>query len=444
MAKKAKAKKEVKIIKTVALVTMGCDKNTVDSERIIGGLVANGFKMTDDHSEADAVIINTCGFIKAAKEESVNAIVEAGELKQDGKMQKLIITGCLTQRYGKELKKQIKFVDHFFGTNSEQKILNALTTGNKTHLIGERELLTPPHYAFLKISEGCTHSCSFCSIPKIRGKHISRLEEEILAEVAMLRDRGVKELNIIAQDTTFYGKDIDGKSLLADLLGKISDEFIDDGRIRLLYTYPTGFPKEVLKVIAERKNICNYIDVPLQHIVSTILQSMKRGIDSKKIKELIAEIRETIPGVAIRTSFITGYPGETDDHFDTLLNFVKETKLDRVGVFTYSQEDGTPAFNLGDPIPEYIKIERSNIIMEAQQEITLEKNKALIGTDIEVIVDRIDDKGLIIGRTEYDAPGVDNGVILDPKKSIKPGDFVIATITDAQPYDLIGKVKKKR
>ncbi|MCK5741141.1 MAG: radical SAM protein, partial [Chlorobi bacterium] len=217
-----------------------------------------------------------------------------------------------------------------------------------------------------------------------------------------------------------------------------------DGRIRLLYTYPTGFPKEVLKVIAERKNICNYIDVPLQHIVSTILQSMKRGIDSKKIKELIAEIRETIPGVAIRTSFITGYPGETDDHFDTLLNFVKETKLDRVGVFTYSQEDGTPAFNLGDPIPEYIKIERSNIIMEAQQEITLEKNKALIGTDIEVIVDRIDDKGLIIGRTEYDAPGVDNGVILDPKKSIKPGDFVIATITDAQPYDLIGKVKKKR
>lgn len=430
--------KNKKKIKTASVLTLGCNKNTVDSELIIGRLKANDISISYDVENTDAVIINTCGFIKPAKEESINLIMQACGLKEQNKIKKLIVVGCLAERYKQELKEQIHQVDKFFGINASEDILRELKGNNKYELLGERELLTPKHYAYLKISEGCNHKCSFCAIPLIKGKHKSRTEEDILQEVERLTSIGVKELNIIAQDTTYYGMDLFGRQKLADLLTKVSDSQKLKW-IRLLYAYPLNFPKEILDVIAERNNICKYIDIPFQHVSSKILKSMKRGVSSKETKDLIKLIRDKIPDVAIRSTFIVGYPGETDKDFMELNDFIRQEKLDRVGVFTYSQEEDTSAFDFGDTIPENIKIERRNLLMEAQSQISFEKNKSLIGKKINIIIDN-QEGNEYIGRTEYDAPEVDNSVIIKSSKQLKTGNFYTAEIIDAKEYDLIASV----
>lgn len=425
-------------IKSASVLTLGCNKNTVDSELIIGRLKANDINIVQDVNKADALIINTCGFIKSAKEESVNLIMQACDLKETKKIKKLIVVGCLAERYKQELAEQIHQVDKFFGINASEDILKELKGENKYELLGERELLTPKHYAYLKISDGCNHKCSFCAIPLIKGKYHSRSEEDILQEVERLTKIGVKELNIIAQDTTYYGIDTYGKQKLADLLKRISD-FNELKWIRLLYTYPLNFPKEILDVISERDNICKYIDIPFQHVSPKILKSMKRGVSAKDTLDLIKLIKDKIPNIAIRTTFIVGYPNETEREFNELLEFVKKEKLDRVGVFTYSQEEDTLAFDLGDDIAEEIKNKRRMKLMEAQSKISLEKNKALIGKKIKVIIDRKNNNEYY-ARTEFDAPEVDNSVIIKSTKPLGIGEFYNVEIIDAQEYDLFSAI----
>jgi ribosomal protein S12 methylthiotransferase len=423
----------------VFIITLGCSKNTVDSERIGGLLKINGIKITNDINKTNTVIVNTCGFIKPAKEESLSIIMETIELKKRGIIKNIIVCGCFSQRYKKELKEQIKNVDHFLGINAELEILKILKPDYKKELVGERELLTPKHYAYLKISEGCNHNCSFCAIPLIKGKYKSRESDDIVNEAKLLVSKGVKEINIIAQDTTYYGIDISGKSQLADLLKKLSD--IENLKwIRLLYTYPLNFPLEVLDVINERENLCKYIDIPLQHVSSSLLKSMKRKMDHHQTSLFIDLIREKIRNVSIRTTFITGYPGETDEDFKMLHDFIVEKELDRVGIFAYSREENTNAFGLGDPIPEEIKQERRNILMKIQGQISLKKNRKMIGKKIIVLVDELDGKKNYIARTEHDAPEVDNAVIIKQKRNIKIGSFQNIKINDASEYDLYGKI----
>lgn len=410
----------------------------------MGLLKSAGLRIIDEPDKADYVIVNTCGFIKPAKEESINAIFEAAQLKESGKMQKLVVVGCLSERYNKELSEQIPEVDRFFGVNENKKVLDFISSrydeeALKHYLPGERELLTPGHSVFLKISEGCSHTCSFCAIPMIRGKHISRPVEDIIKEAQGLADRGVKELSVIAQDTTYYGKDLYGKRILAELLEKLSGVSGIEW-IRLMYAYPRSFPKGVLDVIASNKKICNYIDIPLQHISDNILKSMRRGLNGSQIKELVAEIREKIPGTAIRSAFITGYPGEGEKEFGELYDFISEYKLDRVGVFIYSHEDDTKAFELKDEVPDDVKEERRDILMTKQNEISLELNRAKIGNNIKVIVDERDE-GAYICRSEHDAPEVDNAVILHTDKELNPGDFIEVEVTDAEEYDLHAEIR---
>ncbi len=421
--------------KKIHVLTLGCPKNLVDSEILISRLKDN-FKIVEKPEKAEIMIINTCGFIESAKQESIDKIFEAISLKEKGKVKSVYVMGCLSERYRNELEKEIPEVDKFFGVEQFSEILNELKVDYKYELLGEREILTTGHFAYLKISEGCDNPCSFCAIPLIRGKHISRPMEEIIKEAEKLAWKGVKELIIIAQDTTYYGLDIYGERKLAELLLRLSQ--IDGVEwIRLMYTFPARFPEEVIDVIAENPKLCKYVDIPIQHISDKILKSMRRGITKRKTIELLEKIREKIPDVAIRTSLIVGYPGETEKEFEELLDFVNEFKFERLGVFTYSQEEGTPAFELGDPIPNEEKERRMSLLMAAQHDIIVEKNEKMVGKKLKVLIDR-KEKNYYVGRTQWDAPEIDLEVLVEGK-NLKVGEFYQVEIYDFFEYDLIGK-----
>ncbi|MCZ2132220.1 MAG: 30S ribosomal protein S12 methylthiotransferase RimO [Bacteroidetes bacterium] len=423
---------------SVSIVTLGCSKNTVDSETLAGHLQANNMTLARSAAEADALIINTCGFIDVAKEESVNTILEAAKLRKEGALKTLIVAGCLSARYADELAAEIPEVDHFFGTEAYGSILKALSPDLKYSLLGERNLSTPSHFAYLKISEGCDHPCSFCAIPIMRGKHRSRPAEDIIREMQSLVKQGVKEFAIVAQDSTFYGMDIDGKRSLADLLKRMSD--VEGAEwIRLMYAYPSKFPRDILPVIAERPNICKYIDLPMQHASDNVLKSMRRGITRRATEDIAAEIRAAVPNITLRSTFIVGYPNETERDFAELSEFVSKIQFDRLGVFCYSQEDDTYADILGDPISTEIKELRRAEIMEIQREISREKNMSKIGSVQKVLIDDIIG-GEYQGRTEADAPEVDNEVFIRSGRPLKIGEFVMAEIEDAAEFDLFGSV----
>jgi ribosomal protein S12 methylthiotransferase len=422
--------------KKIHILTLGCPKNLVDSEILMSKL-KNKFQIVEKLEKADLVVVNTCGFIDSAKQESIEKIFEMVELKEKGKVESVYVMGCLSERYKNELEKEIPEVDKFFGVEKFEEILNTLGVPDRYELLGERELLTPKHYAYLKISEGCDNPCSFCAIPLIRGKHISKPIEEIIKEAKKLAWKGVKEIIIIAQDTTYYGLDIYGKRKLPELLNRLSE--IDGIEwIRLMYTFPAKFPTEVLDIMAQNPKICEYIDIPIQHISDKILKSMRRGITKRKTIELLEKIRETVPEVAIRTSLIVGYPGETEKEFEELLDFVYTFKFDRLGVFTYSQEEGTKAFELGDPVSPEEKERRMALIMNAQHDIIVEKNEKMIGRKFKVLIDR-KERDFYIGRTQWDAPEIDLEVLVEGN-GIKIGNFYEVEIYDIFEYDLIGKV----
>lgn len=425
----------------VNVITLGCSKNVVDSEVLMGQLRANRFEVVheEESNDSQVVIINTCGFIDNAKQESIDTILHFAEEKRKGNIERLIVTGCLSERYKPDLAKEIPDVDHFFGTRDLPLLLKTLGADYKHELVGERLLTTPLHYAYLKISEGCDRPCSFCAIPLMRGKHVSKPVEKIIDEASSLVQKGVKEIILIAQDSTYYGLDLYQKRNLAELLDKLSSV---NGLewIRLHYAFPSGFPSEVLEVMAEKKNICKYIDIPLQHASDRILTSMRRGITKEKTRELIAKMRETVPGISIRTSMITGYPGETEKDFNELLDFIKEIEFDRLGVFTYSHEENTHAFSLDDDVPQSIKEERAATLMKVQEEISLKKNENKIGKIFKVLFDR-KEGDYFIGRTEFDSPEVDNEVLVDAKNNyVRIGDFALVKIEHAEAFDLTGSV----
>ena len=430
------AQSRTTISQKVSVITLGCSKNTVDSEVLSGHLKAAHLELTDDPKKASSIIINTCGFIDLAKEESVNTILEAAALKRKGKIQTLIVAGCLSERYGEDLRKEIPEVDHFFGTEAYGNILKVLSPDLKYALMGERVLSTPKHYAYIKISEGCDNPCSFCAIPLMRGKHRSKQVEDIVREAQALTRQGVKEIILVAQDSTAYGLDIYGKRSLDVLLRALSDVSGAEW-IRLMYAYPTKFPKEILPVIAERDNICSYIDMPLQHISTNVLKSMRRGITRRATEELIHIIKDTVPDITLRTTFIVGYPGETEQDFAELCEFVSNGFIDRVGVFTYSQEDDTYAYILGDPIAQEVKDERRTILMDIQKGLSLQKNQSLIGTQVKAIVEQ-EINGEYQCRTESDAPEVDNELYVRTEQKLSIGDFINVEIDDTAEFDLFG------
>jgi len=423
----------------INVITLGCSKNTVDSERLLNQLRVNNFNITGNADKADTVIINTCGFIEAAKEESINTILNAVALKKEGKLKKVIVAGCLSQRYKNELTREIPEVDNYFGTEDYENILKELGGELKYNLLGERLLSSPSHTAYLKISEGCDHPCSFCAIPLMRGKHVSKPIGDLVKETEFLAAAGTKELIIIAQDSTDYGKDLSHKKNISYLVNKLS-EVNGIEWIRIMYAYPSKFPDDLIDVIANNPKVCKYIDIPLQHISDDVLRSMRRGVTAKRTKELINKLREKIPDIAIRTTFIVGYPNETEKDFGELCGFVEETKFDRVGTFTFSVEENTTSFILGNPISEDEKLERKNTLMEIQKEISLAKNKSFLGKKLDTIIDGIEGS-FYVGRSYRDAPEVD-GEILIPLNgfSINPGDFCKVEINDYNEYDLYGKV----
>lgn len=425
----------------VNVVTLGCSKNIYDSEVLMGQLKANKFDVEHESKKEDAeiVIINTCGFIENAKQESIDTIIAYAEAKKKGKVGKLYVTGCLSERYKPELERDIPEVDAYFGTRELPRLLKTLKADYKHELVGERLLTTPNHYAYFKISEGCDRPCSFCAIPLMRGKHISIPMEKLVQQAADLARNGTKELMIIAQDSTYYGLDIYKKRNLAELLEKLADvEGID--WLRLHYAFPAGFPMEALDVMRAHTNICNYIDMPLQHITDNMLKSMKRGTTKQKTIDLVNEIRDRVPGIAIRTTLITGYPGETQKDHEEMLEWVAQTRFDRLGVFTYSHEENTSAFELNDDVPQELKQERAEAVMQVQQEISLELNKQKIGKTFRVLFDRKEGEHFI-GRTEFDSPEVDNEVLVKAKDHfVRVGDFANVRITSAEDYDLFGEV----
>ncbi|MDW8272077.1 MAG: 30S ribosomal protein S12 methylthiotransferase RimO [Bacteroidota bacterium] len=424
-------------IRTVHVVTLGCSKNVVDSEVLAGTLAQAGLALSPSAEGADALVINTCGFIEAAKEESVNTILEALELKKAGQVRCVVVAGCLAARYGEELQRELPELDLVVGTEQYSTIARFLSPDPKYTLLGERVLSTPSHYAYVKISEGCDHPCSFCAIPLMRGKHRSRPIEQIEQEVRQLVSRGVREIILIGQDTTYYGYDLYRKRTIADLLHRLLDiEGVE--WLRLLYAYPSHFPLEVLDVMRERSNMCKYLDLPLQHCSTDILRSMRRGITRRATEELLDTIRNRVPGIALRTTFIVGYPTESEQHFEELCRFVEQQRFDRMGVFTYSHEEGTYAEILGDLIPPEVKIERQRILMELQRDISLERNTALVGKTLRAVVDEVLPNGEYRCRTEADAPEVDCELYVTATTPLQPGDFIQAQITDAAEYDLFG------
>ena len=421
----------------INVVTLGCSKNVYDSEVLMGQLKANDMDVEheSESKENNIVVINTCGFIDNAKEESVNTILDYVKRKEEGSVEKVFVTGCLSERYKPDLEQEIPNVDQYFGTTELPKLLKALGADYKHELIGERLTTTPKHYAYLKIAEGCDRPCSFCAIPLMRGKHVSKTIEDLVLEAEKLAKNGVKELILIAQDLTYYGLDIYKKRRLADLLLALKDvEGVE--WIRLHYAFPTGFPQDVLDVIREEDKVCNYIDIPLQHISDNILKSMKRGTTFEKTNSLLRDFREKVPGMAIRTSLIVGYPGETEEDFEILKNWVRSTEFDRLGVFTYSHEENTSAHDLEDDVPAEVKAARAEEIMAIQQEVSMRLNGYKVGKEFKVLIDR-KEGNFFIGRTEYDSPDVDNEVLIDANQHfVRQGDFVKVKVFEASDYDL--------
>ena len=412
----------------------------VDSEVLSGQLHANKINVAHENERNDhnIVIVNTCGFIEKAREESINTILEQVELKQRGRLDKVYVTGCLSQRYRDDLENEIPEVDAWFGTIELPLLLKKFDADYKAELVGERLLATPQHYAYLKISEGCNRTCAFCAIPLMRGIHVSKTIEEIVSEAEGLVKKGVKEIMLIAQELTYYGLDLHKKRMLADLLKHLSDvkglEWI-----RLHYAYPHKFPVEVLEVMRDRENICNYLDIPLQHAADNMLKAMKRQITKEEMEELLITIREKVPGICLRTTLIAGFPGETLDDVDQLKLFLQEQRFDRVGIFTYSHEEGTSAYDLNNDTPQKEKERRAQEIMEVQQQISYEKNLEKLGKTFKVLIDK-KEAGRYIGRTEFDSVEVDNEVVIHSRKKIPIGEFVNIRITGAYDYDLEGEV----
>ena len=415
---------------------MGCSKNLYDSEVLMGQLRANDKNVVHEE-EGNIVVVNTCGFIDNAKEESVNTILEQIQKKQSGDIDQLFVTGCLSERYKPDLEKEMPQVDAYFGTSDLPQLLKALGADYKHELLGERQTTTPKNYAFFKVSEGCDRPCSFCAIPLMRGKHRSTPIEELVQRAEKLAQNGVKELLLIAQDLTYYGLDLYQKRLLADLLRALA-KVSGIQWIRMHYAFPTGFPMEVIKLMRNEPKICNYLDIPLQHISDPILKSMRRGTTQKKTTDLIKNIRKILPEIALRTTLIVGYPGETDTDFITLKQWVKAMRFERLGCFTYSHEENTHAHQLEDNVPELIKQERANQIMKIQSEISWEQNQKKVGKIYRCVIDRKQGEQFV-GRTEIDSPDVDNEVLIDAKKHyLKLGDFTDVEITDATDFDLYG------
>jgi len=439
--------KEVHIRTTITkprvnVVTLGCSKNIHDSEVLMGQLKGNQMEVVHESSNIqtnDIIVINTCGFIDNAKQESIDTILQFSALKDQGKVNKVIVTGCLSERYKPELQSEIPNVDAYFGTNDLPDLLSSIGADYRHELLGERLLTTPSHFSYFKIAEGCNRPCSFCAIPLMRGKHVSKSIDELVKEAKFLASNGTKELILIAQDLTYYGLDIYGKRNLSDLLRYLSDvEGIE--WIRLQYAYPSGFPMDILDAMNERSNICNYLDMPLQHISDPMLRSMRRGTTKQKQIDLVNAIRDRVPDIALRTTLICGYPGETEQDFAEMLEWVEETRFDRLGCFTYSHEEKTHAYTLEDDIPEDVKQERVDAVMEMQQGISYEINQTKVGREFKVLVDRVDGD-YFIGRTEYDSPEVDNEVVLDAKANYaRIGDFVQVKVERAEDFDLYGSI----
>lgn len=425
----------------VNVITLGCAKNTFDSEVMMAQLKANKFEVEHEsmNDDAEIVIINTCGFIDNAKQESIDTILRYAEAKQDGLVDKVYVTGCLSERYKDDLEAEIPEVDAFFGTRDLPRLLKTLKADYKHELVGERLLTTPNHYAYFKIAEGCDRPCSFCAIPLMRGKHVSTPIDDLVKSAKDLAAKGVKELLLIAQDLTYYGLDIYKKRNLAELIDRLAEiEGIE--WIRLHYAFPAGFPMDVLDSMITHPNVCNYLDMPLQHGSTKILQSMRRGITREKTEDLVRTIREKVPGIAIRTTLIAGYPGETEADFQEMKTFVEDMRFDRLGIFTYSHEENTHAYSLEDDVPEEVKRQRADAIMELQSGISYELNQEKIGKTFKVLFDRIEGD-YFIGRTEFDSPEVDNEVLVKKSEGYaRIGDFAMVEITSADHYDLYGKI----
>ncbi|KHJ39741.1 ribosomal protein S12 methylthiotransferase RimO [Pedobacter glucosidilyticus] len=441
---KVKSTKSPIIKPRVNVVTLGCSKNTYDSEVLMGQLKGNQIDVVheaDRVQENDIIVINTCGFIDNAKQESIDTILQFSELKEQGKVGKVIVTGCLSERYTPELSAEITNVDAWFGTNDLQNLLTSVGANYKYELLGERLLTTPSHFAYFKIAEGCNRPCSFCAIPLMRGKHLSKPIEELVKEAKYLAKNGTKELILIAQDLTYYGLDLYNERKLADLMRHLSDV---DGIewIRLQYAYPSGFPMDILDVMNERSNICNYLDMPLQHITDNMLKSMRRGTTKQKTIDLVNQIRDKVPDIAMRTTLICGYPGETKQDFEEMLNWVEETKFDRLGCFTYSHEEKTHAYDLVDDVAQEVKEERVEAIMEVQQGISFDLNQQKVGNTYKVLIDK-KEGDYFVGRTQFDSPEVDNEVLLHAADNYATtGSFVQVKIDRAEDFDLYGTIVK--
>lgn len=425
----------------VNVITLGCSKNTVDSEVLIGHLQHNNIEVEhqSEKQDADIVIINTCGFIDRAKEESINTILQYADAKENGQIEKLYVTGCLSHRYKSDLEKEIPQVDAYFGTNELPYLLKKFKIDYQHELIGERFLSTPKHFAYLKISEGCNRTCSFCAIPLMRGEHTSKTIEAVVEEAKILAKKGVREIILIAQELTYYGLDIYKKRALSDLLYQLNElEGIE--WIRLHYAYPSKFPLELIQTIKDCDKVCNYLDLPLQHASNRVLERMKRQITQEETRALINTIRATHPDIAIRTTMLVGFPGETEEEFEDLCKFVREMRFERLGVFQYSHEEDTAAYQFEDDIDSDTKEERASVLMQIQQEISLQKNEAKVDKIFKVLIDR-KEGGYFVGRTEYDSPEVDNEVLIDAEKFYcRLGDFVQVKITDATDFDLYAEV----
>jgi ribosomal protein S12 methylthiotransferase len=423
----------------ITIITLGCAKNQVDSEALWSQLEGNNLEVTSVISDASIAVINTCGFIDEAKKQSVDTILEAIKLKNEGKLEKVIVMGCLSERYHNDLANEIPEVDRFFGSNDVPMIVNELGGNYKYELLGDRQLSTPQYSAYLKISEGCDNPCSFCAIPMMRGVHRSKPVGEVMDEVMKLVSKGVKELIVIGQDTTFYGLDLYGQRKLGSLLGSLAS-VKELEWVRLMYAYPAKFPLDILRVFQENPKICRYLDMPIQHASDNVLKSMRRGITRRATESLIESIRAAVPDIALRTTLITGYPNETERDVEELIEFIKAVRFDRLGVFTYSQEDGTGAFGLGDPIPHDEKEARRARVMDVQKEISRERNEERIGKTVRAVVERCED-GTHVGRTMWDAPEIDNEIFITPtnERHLSVGEFVDVLVTDAAEFDLYGE-----
>tara|TARA_B110000014_G_C20111148_1_gene585381 strand:+ start:865 stop:2169 length:1305 start_codon:yes stop_codon:yes gene_type:complete len=424
--------------KTLKLISLGCAKNLVDSEILLGGLEKTNVSMTNDAEKADTIVVNTCGFLDIAREESVDTILQAAELKNSGNLKELVVMGCLSERYPEQVIKEIPEIDQIFGSNDHRQIVSFLTGKDyaKDDPLFFRSLMTPDHYAYLKIAEGCDNGCSFCSIPIMRGLQKSRTIPAIMDEAERLSKNGTKELLVIAQDSTSYGWDLEKKVYLSDLLRELNT--IDDlDWIRVHYAHPAHLSQRIINSIAECEKVCNYLDMPIQHAADNILKSMRRGLDQNGIRNRITRLRDAVPNIALRTTLIVGYPGETEDDFNSMKDFIEETRFDRLGIFTYSEEEGTKAAGLDDNISRQVKDNRKNLLQEIQLDISLERNETFIGTTLKVLVDKSGDE-VSVGRTEFDSPEIDNIVHIQGKA--ETGTFVDVDIESVNEYELIGKI----